>query len=758
MKKSIALLALVMFSITALWAQNATVRGYVYNDADGEPAIFTNVSIGGTSYAAATDLNGFYSIPGIPPGTYDIIAFGIGYDSTVTKSVSLSADRILTKNIFLKEKAYELAGVDISAEREEKITEVQISKTTIDVEQIQKLPSVGGEADVAQYLQVIPGVIFTGDQGGQVYIRGGSPVQTRILLDGITIYNPFHSIGFFSVFETDIIKNIDVYTGAFSAEYGGRISAIMDIRTRDGNKRRHSGKIAVSPFQSKLILEGPLMKQKESGASITYLLTGKYSYLDRTSKTLYSYVDEGEIPYTFRDFYGKINFGSAAGTKFNLFGFNFRDIVNFDGTAKYDWNTLGMGTNFVIVPGGSSTIIGGNIAYSNYDLSLDQFDGQNRRSAIRGFNIGLDFKYFIRDGDIKYGVLINGFSTEFEFINSFNQIQDQNQNTTELSLFFNFRKTFKKKLVLEAGFRMEYYASLSNISPEPRVGLKYNVTDKLRLKAAAGLYSQNLISAKPDRDVVDLFTGFLSGPEQNLLRPDGSEAKHKLQKAYHGVVGVEVDVAKGLELSLEGYLKNFTQLISINRNKQFETDSDYQLETGRAYGMDFLVKYEKGGFNLWATYSLGYVRRTDATQTYAPHYDRRHNTNVVLSYGFGNNDSWEAGLRWNFGSGFPFTRTQGFYEDIDFVTNGIQTNYTTNNGQLGIVYEEDLNSGRLPNYHRLDLSMKKWWAISENSRVEVIASLTNVYNRENIFYFDRVEFDRVNQLPILPSLAVSLSF
>ena len=189
--------------------------------------------------------------------------------------------------------------------------------------EIKQLPSVGGEPDLAQYLQVVPGVVFTGDQGGQLYIRGGSPVQNKVLLDGMIIYNPFHSIGLFSVFDADIIRNADVYTGGFGAQYGGRISSIMDITTRDGNKNRLAGKVSATTFGAKLLLEGPIVKQKEEGGgSSSFIFSLKNSYLNQTSKSLYSYIDTNGLPYKFTDLYGKISLNGNNGSKFNLFGFN----------------------------------------------------------------------------------------------------------------------------------------------------------------------------------------------------------------------------------------------------------------------------------------------------------------------------------------------------------------------------------------------------------------------------------------------------
>ncbi|MFN3939458.1 MAG: TonB-dependent receptor plug domain-containing protein, partial [Chitinophagales bacterium] len=621
-----------------------------------------------------------------------------------------------------------------------------------------RLPSIGGEPDLAQYLQVLPGVIFTGDQGGQLYIRGGSPIQNKVLLDGMVIYNPFHSIGLFSVFETDIIRSVDVYTGGFSAEYGDRISAVIDITTRDGNKKDFSGEVSASPFLAKVVVEGPLT-QPESETSVSYLLTAKHSYLNLSSPVFYPYINDGDgIPYQFTDIYGKMSVNSVSGNKINFFGFNYRDSVDYTDITKFKWNSIGVGSNFVIVPAYSNALIEGVFAYSQYDISQTESDEKPRNSLISGFNGGIDFTYFIPDGDIKYGFEVIGFQTDYTFFNRLGLQYQQQQFTTELGMFVKWRKVYNHKFIMEPSLRIQYYASLGEISPEPRLGLKYNLTDKFRLKFAGGLYSQNLISTKSDQDVVNLFTGFLSGPEGTLSNPEGtSNANTKLQKATHAIFGVEYDLTSYIEINVEPYIKYFNQLIEINREKLKITDPDFATENGQAYGIDFLVKYDYKRLYLWVGYSLGFIERNNGEQVYPPHYDRRHNANFVGSYTFGDDLTWEASARWNFGSGFPFTQTAGFYEFVDFL-DGVSTDYTTANGELGIIYDDDLNGGRLPTYHRLDLSLKKRFEFANEHKLETTLSVTNVYNRENIFYFDRIRYERVNQLPILPSIAVSYAF
>src|ERR1041385_6638354 len=267
MRLKTTLFFVLSFICSGVFAQTGDIRGFVYFSENAEAAIYTIVYLKGTTYGSTTDLNGFFSISRVPPGTYTLQVTSVGYD-TIRTEVILKDGDIITKKLYLKKSVIEIKEYEVSAEREKAKTEVGISVLTVTPKEMKQVPTIGGEADLAQYIQVVPGVVFTGDQGGQFYIRGGSPVQNKVLLDGMIIYNPFHSIGLFSVFDQDIIRGVDIYTGGFNAQYGGRISSVMDITTRDGNKKRLGGKVGVNSFTSKLILEGPISKlDEESGGS-----------------------------------------------------------------------------------------------------------------------------------------------------------------------------------------------------------------------------------------------------------------------------------------------------------------------------------------------------------------------------------------------------------------------------------------------------------------------------------------------------------
>ena len=761
------LLALLLVSFSGI-AQYGTVRGFVYERESGEPVIFTNVYFKGTSIGAATDVNGYFVISRIPPGSYTLLVTSMGHDS-LQMPLSIKANEVVTKNLYLDPSAVQLEAVQITARREEAQTETRTSVLKITPRQIKQLPTFGGQADLAQYLQVLPGVIFTGDQGGQLYIRGGPPIQNKVLLDGMTIYNPFHSIGLFSVFDTDILRNVDVYTGGFNAEYGGRISSIMDLTTRDGNRSRFAGKVDASTLGAKLLLEGPLVKLDDKNPddfSASFILSVKNSYLAQSSKLLYSYIDSDGLPYNFLDIYGKLSLSAGSSSRINFFGFKFQDDVNYRLVSEFNWDTYGGGMNFLVIPGKSPALLEGTASYSNYAITLNEADGRPRSSEINGFNVGLAFTYFLGKNHVKYGIESLGFVTDFSFFNDLGWRINQKQNTTELATYVKYHHSVGKFL-FEPGFRVQWYASLTELSPEPRLAIKYNTTNHLRFKLAAGLYSQNLLSGTSDRDVVNLFYGFLSGPENLPREFDGREITHKLQKARHLIVGLEYDITDNLLLNLETYIKDFNQLTNLNRDKLYEDvpanadkperlRKDFIIETGVAKGVDMSLKYDHKGIYLWAVYSLTYVDRFDGIISYFPHFDRRHSVNLVATYQFGKNNSWEISSRFNYGSGFPFTQSQGYYERLPF-DDGIFTDYTRINGQLGILYA-DLNQGRLSDYHRLDFSIRHIAKFGKHSKLETTASVTNAYDRNNVFYQDRITGERIDQLPVMPSLGISLSF
>jgi hypothetical protein len=779
MKKLLLCISLLLFT-TQLVAQNKIIRGFIYDQSNGEPLAYEKVKLlridSSTVAGAITDLNGFFQIPKLDDNKYLIKVDNFKYEEEII-NIDLTTKRSIYDVKFelkILESVQEFNEVKVSAESKTKRTKIEISKLKISKEGLERIPSYGAENDIVGAFSVTPGVITTGDQGGQLYVRGGTPIQNKILLDGMTIYNPFHSIGFFSIFETELIKNVDIYTGGFESKYGGRISSIMDITYRDGNRKKFSGKASASPFLGKLVLEGPLGKKRgDSPRAGSYIFSAKKSLLDITSQSLYPNINEGNgLPFNFTDLYGKVTFSGDGGSKFSAFGFSNRDSVNYS-VADLNWNASGGGINFLLVPSGSPIFIRGHVNGSNFTTTFTESEVEPRTSSIGGFDLGFDFSYFLKnEGEINYGFNLNGFNTKYTTFNEVGRkIEDENF-TTEIGSYFNYRGVFNR-WVIQTGIRAQVYASLNTVSLEPRLAAKYNATESIRFKFSGGRFSQNFTSASSDKDIVNLFNGLLSAPtnvQDQFVNEFGNtrQVNNGLQYAWHAIAGVEVDLGENITVNLEGYYKYFSQLSNINPNKLYEDiatfemiddvfKKDFIIESGQSLGADLLIKYTKNRLFLWGVYSYGYNLRWDGFNEYFPVFDRRHNINLVGSYIFGKKKDLDFNVRWNLGSGLPFTPTAGFYQSENF-SGGVTSDPITNNSNTVSTLLGTFNSQRLPYYHRLDVTLKKKFKFKNKTIMEVVLSVTNAYNRNNIFYVNRVTNEEIYQFPLLPSFGMSYKF
>lgn len=763
------------------FTQDNTIRGFIYDKSNGEAMGFEKIKVlkldSSIVAGAVTDLNGFFSIPKLEKGFFLLKVDNFKYEVAFQKIEIKEGKKIydIKFELIKSDNIKEFDEVKVSADNKTKRTEIEISKLKLDKASLERIPSYGAENDIVGAFSVTPGVVTTGDQGGQLYVRGGTPIQNKVLLDGMTVYNPFHSIGFFSIFETELVKNVDIYTGGFESKYGGRISSVMDITYRDGNRQEFGGKVSASPFLAKLVLEGPIGKKNLDGSprAGSYIFSAKHSLLDYTSKSLYPRINDGNgLPFNFTDLYGKVTFTSDGGSKFSAFGFHNQDSVNYS-VADLNWDASGGGINFLMVPSGSPIFIRGHVNGSNFQTTFAETALEPRYSKIGGFDLGFDFSVFLKnESEMNYGFNLSGFNTQFVTYNEAKRKIEANNFTTEIGTYFNYRKV-TNRWVIQAGLRVQVYASLNTVSPEPRLGLKYNANENLRFKFSGGRFSQNFTSASSDKDIVNLFNGLLSAPtnvqEQFINEFEQmKDTKNGLQYAWHAILGFEYDLGKNISVNVEGYYKYFSQLSNINQNKLYEDvaqfeqiddvfKKDFILESGQSYGVDFLVKYNKDRWFLWGVYSLGKNTRWDGFIEYFPVFDRRHNINLVGSYLFGKKKDYEVNVRWNLGSGLPFTPNAGFYQAETF-QGGVTTDYVTNNPSTASTLLGSFNSQRLPAYHRLDITFKKQVKFKNKTSMELIASITNVYGRNNIFYVNRVTGEEIYQFPILPSFGLSYKF
>ncbi len=760
--------AFLWYVLMGITPAQVTIRGSLL-DKDGEPVVGALVRLLPTQRGTVTNAEGLFSISGVGPGEYTLVITALGID-TLREAIRVDGRRpVVTLKLTASPRALELSAVEIV----ESVTPARIDPTRVTVavtpiapRQVYTLPSFG-VPDVAQYLQVLPGIVFTGDQGGQLYIRGGTPIQNLTLLDGAIIYSPFHTLSLFSVFETDILRQVQVYSAGFGAEYGGRISSVMDIRTRSGNFDRLSGRAYLTPFVAGLLGEGPLPFLKNG----SWILSGRQGYIQQSTPRLYPYLKDS-LPFQFQDLYGKVTFGRGP-DQLNLFGFRQTDRVDLGAQGVNTWRQWGAGGSFTNLPQASRVRITGSFAYSRFQNTFTSpFELRPRYSEIGGFNGGFTFSYLFGADELAYGVEVRGFSTDFTFTNGLGFITQQRQSNTEGAGYIRYQKLFRKetvsdegvptfftRAVIEPSLRLHFYNTYGYFSIEPRLRAKLN-GQRWSLQTAAGRYVQNWVSAVSDRDIVILFQGFLTAPE--LVA--NAQLRHPLQEAYHLTLGGEYQPLPNFLINLEAWYKDFTQLTNINRERLFPEDPVFITEIGYAYGADLTIRYQTPALSLYGTYSYQYNHRSDFRQNYFPLWDRRHTANFVSSYTWGawqnvrrgRERRWEASLRWTLGSGLPFTQTLGFFEKLLFLQNGSQAPYPTQQGVLAILLSPRYNAARLPAYHRLDLAIKYRQRLSEIFLLETSFTLLNAYNRPNVFYIDRITARRYNQLPILPMLGLTL--
>ncbi len=742
------------------------LKGYVYEEETGFVIPLASIALLGTELGSVSNEYGFYLVRKIPQGTYTLVARCVGYEE-FRQEIRVASEQLGSLIVRLKKKSYELEEATITAARRrwERMTPVGTQRVT--AESMKRTPSLGVQSDLAQVLQTLPGVIFTGDRGGQLYVRGGAPIHNKVIMDGMTIINPFHSIGFMSVFDSEILQSVDVYSAAYGAQYGGRVSSIMDIRTRPGNRTKMRGTASQSNVGFGLLLEGPLKKMTDNSlGSISYILSTKGSVLRATAPVVYPWLDSLGLPYRYNDFYGKVSFMEKNGNLFDIFGLHYSDQVSYKSAIRTQWNTTGGGFGFIISPPQSNFLFINRLALSRYSAFFDDPATTPKSTIYDNLDMSIKGVHVLDRFELTWAAEFSAIHTQYSYVRYDNMHFTDDLYTSDAIILFQ-TKFIWPRWILEPGLHLRVYSAVFTLLPEPRMKARFNISKNLSLNLAGGLFSQNLSSVSSEQDVVSLFQGFNTGVDavQDYYR--GERIYKPLQQAWHAVAGLSWFDQQNLKLSAEMYVKDFYRLINYNQHqiytyKGYDPDlpeylsSTYIYETGWAYGIDFLLDYEVNDYSVWMAYSFAYVTRHDEFLKYVPHFDRRHNFNLLASYRFGKSGSWIAKARWQVGSGFPFTQTAGFYEEFK----GEDGTYWFDphaDGGLAILYGP-VNEGRLPPYHRLDLSVNKAWKFPSGQQLELGASVLNVYNRKNVFYFDRISQTRVNQLPIMPSLGIVFKF
>lgn len=722
----------------ALIAQprTGTISGRVTKHGSGEALIGANVVIYTDSLKSkpsvkgtATNKFGYYTIVSLPYNTYYVYVTSIGYKTDVKRIVVNASNTAIRQNFELERTDIELGEVVIQDQRQ---TDFAPTTGTIDVrpEIVQKLPSLGGETDIFRALQLLPGVKAATEISTGIYVRGGSPDQNLTLVDGVIVYNPSHLGGFSSTFNGDAIQKISLIKGAFPAEYGGRLSSVLDVTMREGSMDKFMGKAGINTISSRVTMEGPLEENS------TFIFSGRTMYLDKllgTSPKLNS------IPrYNFNDFNGKVNYVLSETDRIFISGFFSSDQlneppVNKDVGFDIGWSNSTVNLTWTKI-NSPAVFTNTSLMFTHYNFStlvkdkapkgvpLDYFT----ESVITDFQLKREMQLTFWDGHfVKLGaeVIYHDFNTttsdyyipELKYRPNYGTVIQ----AIESSVYAQDDITILKDLKTNLGVRLYYFQNGKFLKPEPRASISYFFLDRFTLRAGFSVAHQILHMLT--RNDIYLPT--------DVWYP--STANIKPSRAVQGSVGFEaISADRNYLLSVEGYYKDMSSLHEYRENADFSYGSklDEQVTNGRgvAYGVELFIQKNAGDFTGWIGYTLSYTKKffdlLNRGVSFYPRYDRRHDLSAVMTYKLTGNLS--IGATWTYGTGQAYSLPIGqyYYQNLASPTEPAK-----------VYYENSARDAyRLPPFHKLDLSCNYETRLFDN-RVELTLSIYNAYNRFNAF-------------------------
>lgn len=727
-----------IFFLNNIFAQSlGTLRGNVSDSLSGEALPFANILIEDISVGASADSKGNFIITGLNAGkSYKIKISFLGY-KTEYYVIQIVENQITNLRSKLSPEAIRMQSIEKTGEKYNKPNETDLSLQRISIKEIEYLPQ-GVETDIFRSLQYLPGVKSTGDVSARYYVRGGNTNQNLVLFNGVSVYNPFHALGLFSIIDPETINALEFLKGGFSSEYGGRVSSILNLVTKDGNQNRFSANTTLSFLTVKASVEGPLPIG-------SFIISARKSTFNQTLKKFLNYK---EAPFDFHDISFKFNYSSSENkglTKLSIHGFNSLDklLAEKPEDASYNWSNNIYGAylfqEWEYVPIYSET----NLSYSGFYGEVLQNEGlvKPRNNTVADITLKSDVTYINESRDeIKVGYSIKSVKTELQFENLMGAKTDLSKKALQLALYAKYRFLRWEDLGVDIGTRINAITLTENYGSvfEPRINSTYRIFPWLAIKGAWGLFTQDLITLTNENEIISIF-------EPWVIIPDYLEP----MESIHYVGGIEFDGIPDLSISIEGYYKILHNTAEINDRKIHSNDPDFIKGSGEAYGSEYLIRYFSKDIQATASYSLSWTYKKIGEWISYPKYDIRHSASFNLTYNMG--DDWQSSISWFFNTGLPFTQILGYYDKLylgDLYNLGsLYGNYTPYT-ILG-----DRNLGRLPTYHRLDFNLSKKFSFFFGD-ITLSLNILNIYNRKNIFYFDRKTGEQVNMLPILPTATI----
>ncbi len=743
--RTLLLSLLLISSLVSLSQKKYTLSGYIKDKSNGEALIGASVYVKSLKIGAITNQYGFYSIS-LPAGDYDVVYSFIGY-ANIPKEVNLNKN--IKFNVSLSETSQVLKAVDVIADRpEDNVNRVEMSMEKMPMKLVKKMPAFMGEVDVIKTLQYLPGVSSGGEGNSGIYVRGGGPGQNLILLDEAPVYNASHLLGFFSVFNSDVVKDMKIYKGGIPAQYGGRLSSLIDIRMKEGNNQRFHMGGGIGTLSSRLNLQIPVVKGRSS-----LIVAGRRTYADIFLK-LHPEDRFNQNRLYFYDLNTKFNYTLSDKDRIFVSGYFGRDAFEFGDQFGFEWGNY-TGTlrwNHVF---GAKLFSNVTLLYSNYDYQLGVPEGTNAfkwKSHLKNSSVKVDFIYYLNPSNtIRFGgsgiyhTIEPGQVTPFDK-SFFNEIDNHDTHAIESAGYISNEQKIGDKITLKYGIRysvfqqigtgVEYlyenpgrpeeteirdsivYDALEKIKThrgfEPRfaANIKLNDNSSIKLSYNRTMQYLHLVSNTSSPTPLDIWV-----PSSRYIKP---------QVADQGAIGYFRNFFNNtIETSVEAYYKDMRNQIDYKDGADLFLNKHIETEmlngTAYSYGLEFMMKKNVGRFTGWLSYTYSRTRRQadgiNGGREYTSAHDRTHDMSLVTSYEL--DDRWTISANWVLASGTPATYPVSKFEY---------------EGASIPVYSER-NSYRLPAYHRLDFgatyvprsSKEKRWKSSWSF------SLFNVYARKNAY-------------------------
>ncbi len=768
-----------LFSNGVLGQTGFRLNGTIRSAEDGETLPGVSISVPSMGLGASSNEYGFYSLL-LPSGdSLDVVFSFVGYQ-TQTRRIRLAVDTRLDIQLVF---GVELETIEVTAQGgREEVRNPQMSVEVIQAKEVKMIPVLLGESDILKAIQLKPGIPSGAEGVTGLFVRGGGSDQNLFVLDEAVVYNPNHLFGFFSTFNTDAVKDLKLYKGGFPAQYGGRLSSVIDVRLQDGNNQEFSGAGGIGLLASRLTLEGPIKKDRSS-----FIVSGRRTYVDLITRGVNraqeaSGSDANPIPnYYFYDLNAKVNFQIGEKDRIFVSGYFGRDVFSFDGDVfdfNFDWgNATGtLRWNHVF---SSRLFSNTTVTFSDYQYNIgNEVTGfsSNLGSNIQDVNGKADFYYALNnEHQFRFGAQLTGHAFTVgrlragsdDGLVSFSAGKDY--RSLEWGAYWWDDWNLSDRFAVQAGFRWSGFQTSGNAyqAVEPRISSRFVLTDNLSLKASYAHMVQYL----------HLVANAGVALPTDVWYP--STAGVQPQRSDQVAMGLAWFLGNGWSAELETYYKQLDRQLEFVDGAQIfvndELEKEFAIGKGRAYGFELGLEKKTGKLTGWVGYTLARVIREDfapldpsrsfaQTGQFAPIYDRRHDLSVVLFWEI--NKRWSASATFVYGSG-----------DLRWLPVGRLTFQDVAGTELKTVVPvfQDRNNFRLPDYHRLDAGLI-WKFFPKWGESDLTLSIVNAYDRRNVFfiYLDPVfenedqiggiqipqgiKAKQVSLFPVLPAITWNFKF